>query len=345
MWTGDGRETLYVKHGEDITGLYRVRADGSGRPQPVSSIGEVGSQMSISRQGDKLVYVGGSADSDIWRAEVPPRGRPGAALPAVRFASSSRVDRGPQIAPDGKRVAFSSSRSGNLEIWVAEADGSNTLQLTSFNGPAAMAPRWSPNGKEIVFYANVDGNEDLYIVGATGGKPRRLTQGAGNNSFPSWSRDGRWIWFASNRSGEFQCWKMPSEGGQAIQVTRGGGNGGFEPPDGRWFYYVKTYVSGAVWRVPVAGGEEELVNETVRSLRNPLNFAVTSGGIYTASSADPLGGFDLQLFRFGTGKAETLGRIQLSLGAGIAVSPDDRWLLFADQPARRGDLMLVENFR
>ncbi len=85
--------------------------------------------------------------------------------------------------------------------------------------------------------------------------------------------------------------------------------------------------------------------ESVRSLRNPRNFAMNPEGIYTASSADPLRGFDVQLFPFATEKVETPGRIQISLRGGISVSADGRWLLFSDQPARRGDLMLVENFR
>jgi Tol biopolymer transport system component len=349
MWTGDGREILYVKRGEEIATLLRLPADGSRQSQAVSSLGVLGSHLAISRQGDKLVYVSSSADSDIWRVELPARGRKGPSVSAVRFASSSRVDQTPQISPDGKRVTFGSSRSGNLEIWVAEADGSNALQLTWLGGPAALDPRWSPDAKEIVFHANVDGNDDLYVVSAVGGKLRRLTRGAGNNICASWSRDGHCIYFASNRSGDFQCWKIPwlpsGPGGEAVQVTRGGGCGGFESPDGKFLYYAKSLISGAVWRVSVAGGEEQPVHESVRALRFPPNFAVAAQGIYSASSADPLHGFNLQLYRLATGGLETLGRINVSLGRGIAASPDGRWLLFADDPVRRGDLTLVENFR
>ena len=350
MWSGPighpGREILYVKHERDITTLFRIPADGSGPPQPVSSVGLMGTHFAISRQGDRLVYVSGSVDSDIWRVKLPAGGRgSNMPLPAVRYLSSSRVDEAPQFSPDGKKVVFSSSRSGNLEIWVAEADGSGALQVTSFGGPAAVAPRWSPDGKAIVLHANVDGTEDLYVIGGAGGKPRRLTQGAGNNLFASWSHDGRWIYFSSNRSGEFQCWKMPSGGGDGVQVTRGGGYGGFESPDGRFLYYAKGRLSSAVWRVPVGGGEERPVSESVQSLRDPTNFAVTPSGIYTATSQDALRGFQLQFYRFTAGKPEMLGRIEAPLGTGMAFSPDERWLLFTDYAVRRGDLMLVENFR
>jgi len=346
MWSGDSREILYVKHAEDMPTLLRIPVDGSRQPQPGTSIGLLGTHLAISRQGDKLVYVSGSVDSDIWRVELPAGGRGGnMPLPAARYLSSSRVDEAPQFSPDGKKVVFSSSRSGNLEIWVAEADGANPLQVTSFGGPGAVAPRWSPDGKAIVLHANVDGTEDLYLIGGAGGKPRRLTQGAGNNMFASWSHDGKWIYFASNRSGEFQCWKMPSGDGDAVKVTRGGGYGGFESPDGRFLYYAKGRLSSAVWRVPVAGGEERPVSESVQSLRDPTNFAATAEGIYTAASQDALRGFHLQFYRFTTGKPEMLGRIDAPLGTGMAVSPDERRLLFTDYAVRRGDLMLVDDFR
>jgi hypothetical protein len=286
-------------------------------------------------------------DSDIWRVELPAQPRTtNTPLPAVRFLSSSRMDEAPHISPDGTRVAFNSSRSGSMEIWVAKADGSDPFQLTSLGGPAAVAPRWSPDGKEIVFRVDAGGGPDLYVVGATGGQPRRLNTG-GSAGFASWSRDGRWIYFGSSRGGLNQCWKIPSGGGEAVQVTRGGGGGGFESPDGRFLYYFRGQPSGAVWRVPVAGGEEQPVAET---LRGPLNIAVSAEGLYNVSWADyPLPGFLLRFYRFATGKSEVVGRINATLGTGLAVSPGPegapRWLLFTDFEARRGDLVLVENFR
>ena len=49
-----------------------------------------------------------------------------------RFISSTRDESNPQFSPDGKRVAFSSKRSGAGEIWICDSDGSNPVQLTSF---------------------------------------------------------------------------------------------------------------------------------------------------------------------------------------------------------------------
>jgi hypothetical protein len=82
-----------------------------------------------------------------------------------------------------------------------------------------------------------------------------------------------------------------------------------------------------------------------RTLRGPLNIAVTAEGIYTVSWADPLPGFFVRFYRFATGKTEVIGRINSTLGTGLTVSPDGQWLLFTDDLVQRGDLILVENFR
>jgi Tol biopolymer transport system component len=215
--------------------------------------------------------------------------------------------------------------------------------LTSFGGEPAWVPRWSPDGKEILFHASVAGVSDLYMIGATGGQPRRFTNGKEKGIFASWSHDGKWIYFPSNRRGGLQCWKIARGGGEAVQVTTGGCAGGFESPDGRYFYYVaRGRVWGDVRRVPVAGGEEQPVTETVRG---PLNIAVNAEGIYTLSWADPPPGFLVRLYRFATEKTEVVGRINSTLGTGFTVSPDGRWLLFTDGEMQRGDLILVENFR
>jgi len=348
LWTAGGREILYLKRDTDITAMYRVAPSPGARPRPVTTIGTLGAQFSASPQADKLIYVSGAMDSDLWRVELPAVAGPSdghdRVLAPTRVLSSSRMDAMPDFSPDGKRVAFCSNRSGSMEIWVADADGTNTRQVTSFDGPQALLPRWSPDGTQIAFHANTPGDRDIYVISAEGGKPRQMTTSAINYA-ASWSHDGTWLYFTSDRTGEFQCWKMPSRGGPAVQLTRQGGYGGIESSDGKLLYYAKTFASGVIWQVPVEGGEEKPVHPAVRSFRVAWNFAVTAKGIYTAATENALAGFSLLLFHPASGEIEVLGRIPKSLGRSLAVSPDDRWFLFQDFPAGHGDLMLVENFR
>ncbi len=82
-----------------------------------------------------------------------------------------------------------------------------------------------------------------------------------------------------------------------------------------------------------------------RGLGTCHNYAVRPEGIYYASSPDPEKWFELWLYRFATGKSESICRIEKRFGEGLSVSPDGRWLWFAADEARYGDLYMVENFR
>ena len=160
----------------------------------------------------------------------------------------------PQLSPDGRRVAFASDRSGGWEIWLADPDGSNAVQLTSM-GADSGAPCWSPDGERIVFQSNPEGQFDVYVIRAAGGKPRNLTSHPATDWRPSFSRDGHWIYFTSNRTGQRQIWKVPASGGDALQVTNNVAFAAFESPDGAYLYYNQTMETPSpLWRQPVSGG-------------------------------------------------------------------------------------------
>jgi hypothetical protein len=136
---------------------------------------------------------------------------------------------------------------------------------------------------------------------------------------------------------------MPAEGGEAVRLTQKGGDVPRESPDGRFVYYVKSYEPpGALWRIPVDGGEEELVLDAKIEYGA---FAVVDGGIYFAAHPGPrpMGGMTLQFLSFETGNIETIleGIVRAE---GITVSPDSGWLLYTEVDFS-ADLMLVENFR
>ena len=297
----------------------------------------------MSRQGNRLAYVQSAFDTNIWRIEIPES--KGRSNPPTRLIASTNLDHGPQYSPDGRKIVFESTRSGSYEIWVCDSNGTNLVQLTSFDRTTGT-PRWSPDGRHIAFDARIEthSDSDIYITGADGGSPRRLTTETSDDVIPSWSRDGRWIYFASTRTGDHQVWKVPAEGGEPVQVTKRGGFAAFESPDGKFVYYT-THKPG-IWKVAVEGGEEVLV------LNQPKlgywgYWAVVDGGIYFVNVEVKLHP-TIEFFSFATGRVRQIAAMEkeaVLASRGLAISPDGRWILYAQVDQSGGDITLVENFR
>jgi Tol biopolymer transport system component len=339
-WTPDGHALLYSTERAGRAELWRVAATG-GAPEQVKAIADAVYDVAVARQGAEwlLAYSQREIESHIWRLALDH-----AAAPA-RFITSSRADDNPQFSPDGRHIAFSSTRTGEREIWVAASDGSNPLPLTNFNGPSVGSPRWSPDSQWLAFDSLATGNSDIYIVSVNGGAPRRLTTQPSSETTPSWSRDGQWVYFCSNRSGEREIWKVAASGGAARQLTTQGGFEGFESPDGQYFYYAKRSSDG-IFRVPVAGGPEEAIPELKLAGYN-RDWALHSTGIYFIpheAAPHPT----IHFFDFATRQVRPLTTLTQALSnrvSGLTVSPDGRWLLYAQVERETGDILLVENFR
>jgi Tol biopolymer transport system component len=335
-WTADGRSVLYAASRDSTVNLFLWRApiSGSAKPERLDLAGSQAQHPAISRVGNRLAYVQVGIDIDIWEA--------GAA--AKNFISSTLFELSPQFSPDGKRIAFSSTRSGGSEIWVCGWDGSNPVQLTNGPGRNQGTPRWSPDSRWIAFDSlGGDGRWEIYVIDAAGGQPRRITPHRSNGYIPSFSRDGSWIYFSSNRGGKDEIWRIPAAGGDGVQVTDKGGSVAFESWDGKTLYYTKSSQQAPVplFARSLAGGPERQILDSVAGRA----FFPVEDGIYYIARADNGGAWPLQFLDLATGKSRVLTRIEGPLSLGLAVSPDRKTFLFPVIKSLNYDLMLVENFR
>ena len=106
-----------------------------------------------------------------------------------RSSSDPPYDVNPSWSPDGTKIAFDSSRDGNTEIYVMDADGSNQINLTN-NSAFDGCFDWSPDGSKIVFTSDRGGNfvsritsdnitmSEIYVMDANGSNQTRLTSTA-----------------------------------------------------------------------------------------------------------------------------------------------------------------------
>lgn len=113
-------------------------------------------------------------------------------------------DRYPDWSHDGAKIAFDSDRSGNREIWVMNADGTEKVNLTD-NLALDTSPVWSPDGTRIVFASDRDGDQDIYVTDSDGGNVKRLAAFPGWDAMGDWSLDGTKIVWAR---GVFEIWVM-----------------------------------------------------------------------------------------------------------------------------------------
>jgi Tol biopolymer transport system component/serine/threonine protein kinase len=338
-WTANGQEIVCFagqRWGEGR--LWRVPLSGSEKPQPLSSVGPVDVQPTISRQGNRLVYAHWTADEDIWRVEVSGRAR---FSPPVKLIASTRVDTAPEYSPDRSRIVFTSDRSSHNEIWVCAADGSDPVQMTSLESSSGSA-RWFPDGRRNVFDSSKEGHTEIYTIDITTLLPHRLTNESSDDVTPSVSPDGKWIYFASRRTGRFEVWRMPAEGGEAMQVTRNGGSWPLVSPDSKEVYYLGP--DGVdVWKVAGGGGQETRVLGPVWEFAvaaEAIYFIETGTGFYKGST-----GTSLKFFSFAKGTTKKVSYVKLQPSNGLSISPDGRYVLAALIDPFVCDLMLVENFR
>jgi Tol biopolymer transport system component len=342
VWINN-REILFSSNRAGGWTLWRIAADGRSEPQPVPGVDGDARYPAIAYPAKSLprvAYQRTAFDSNIWRTEVSlPENGPARTITApAPVIASTRLDGTPQFSPDSKRIVFTSDRSGYLEIWAANSDGSNVTQLTTLVGARNSSPRWAPDGQKIVFDSLASGNNDIWMVSAEGGSPKQLTMETSNDARPSWSRDGRWIYFRSNRSGATQIWKIPSAEPYkpAVQVTQNGAYDAIESVDGKLLYFTK--VAKGLWSLPVVGGDETPVLESIL----PGSWDVTDKGVYFVSSQV------IQFLSFANRKLTRICEVAKPLTTTapyFSVTRDGRWIAWAQIDHEDSDLMLLENFR
>jgi WD40 repeat protein len=306
-WTPDGESIVFAS-----AGLWKVAANGGGIAAPTLIAGAEGETRypSFSRSGPtgfpRLAYEYSVFDVNIWRWER----RADGSQKTYRLPGSAVWDDLPAFSSDSRRIAFVSNRTGKIQIWTANADGSDSKQITFERFPSTT-PQWSPDGQQVVFSSEVDGNWDIYVMRADASETRRLTRDLSQEVNPSWSRDGGWIYFRSDRSGVNQIWKVRAEGGAAVQVTSGQGSEGFESPDGKRLYFVRHDNAPGLWSVPVGGGQETSI---LAEVEQHLWGVADDGIAFVAQSSANSPKAAIKFMSFANGEISTGFSDQVELG-------------------------------
>ncbi len=128
----------------------------------------------------------------------------------------------PIWSPDGRHMAYVTGNRTNQDIFVMDATGSRTHNLTS-ESPHDMSPAWSPDSQRLAFESMRDGNWEIYtaeICDPCDSNPHNLSQNPAIDASPAWSPDGKRIAFLSTRSGDSEIYVMDADGDHIRQITR-----------------------------------------------------------------------------------------------------------------------------
>jgi len=239
------------------------------------------------------------------------------------------------------KIAFSSERDGNSEIYVMNSDGSDQTRLTD-NDAKDWYPFWSPDGEKIVYQSSEteDGPAQLFVMNADGSDAKQITTGPHTHSSPSWSPDGKRVAFHSTRGGSSNVFIIDADGGNETQLTNVPGYNFISPtwsPDGK-----RIAVEGGkrdekiqvewgearlfqIWVVLVDGGEQPVqITDNVAYNGYP---AWSPGGDVIAFDSNPGTGADVVSVNLGDKKIVNLTD-QLTQSEFAAWAPDASKIAF-----------------
>jgi len=196
--------------------IYSANADGTGLVR-LTSDEAYNAEATVSPDGKRIIFTS-TRDGDI---DLYSMGIDGSDI--RRITHRVGYDGGAFYSPDGKQIVWRASypataadtadyqallaermvRPSHLELWVADADGSNPRQVTHLGG-ANFAPFFTHDGKQIIFSSNhldpKGRNFDLFLIGVDGTGLQQVTFDPDFDGFPMFSPDGKRLVWASNRN-------------------------------------------------------------------------------------------------------------------------------------------------
>ena len=260
-WNGNGEEVVYSEpeSAAEVSLSY------------ITSVGSPGHVMAQNIHTGKVRQIF-AVPSPLTRMEIAPGGRViydsklqrnnlkesfvgGGSGAAERWLTrGSSIDRQPYYSPDGESVIFSSSRSGDVDLWEVSTKTDSLRRLTDH--PAAD---WDPfvtrDGKNLVWSSDRTGVFEIWMADRDGSSPHQVSHDGYDAENPVMTPDG-WIIYVSSNPQHPGLWKIRPDGTQASVLVPGSVAWPDVSPDGQFvlYHHVIGQLRGRIAVVRMADG-------------------------------------------------------------------------------------------
>jgi len=342
VWLGDGSGLIMTADAESSSLGTQIwfLPSGGGEPRRITNDLDAYGDVSLGLTSDSntIATVQQVTTSSIWITEPNEAENRGREIVKTSLPDTVRW------TPNGK-IIYAMRTGENWDIWLANADGSQSQQLTS-DAFTDQEPSMCGDGRYIVFQSNRAHSTNIWRMNADGTNLKQLTFGTAVDSYPVCSPDGQSLVFFSMRSGEWLGWKVGIDGGEPVQITNGASELPFFSPDGQEIAYFyrdeQANKQRKVGIVPLAGGapvKTVALPWTVQPIAfawlpdgKSIAYLDSSSGILNIWSAPLDGGQPRQLTNFTSGFIDN-----------FAIFRDGRIAAYRFNVSR--DIVLIKDFR
>jgi WD40 repeat protein len=244
--------------GEEISQMAWFDRHGK-RTAPFGDSASLYSQTALSPDGSRVAmakFDGGNVD--VWVYDLVRN-------VSQRLTSDPALDDSPVWSPDGKHVAFASSRAGHFDLYQISASGGGREELLHASGENKFPTSWSPDGRYLLYGTQArETAGDIWVLpldGTSKHTPVPLVHTRANEGGGTFSPDARWIAYVSDDSGIAEIYVQPftlpsasvdSPGGPKVLVSQKGGRRPRWRADGKELFYNSP--DGALMSVAVSAG-------------------------------------------------------------------------------------------
>lgn len=270
-WLGDGSGLVMIATDERRSPpqIWHI-AYSTGEARKITNDLNGYNNLSLTQDSSTAVTVRGRGLANIWLSGA---GDAGSARQVTSSNNEGAV--GLSWTPDG-RIVYSSVASGNWDLWIMDADGSNQKQLT-YDSRSNRYPTVSPDGRYIAFVTDRSDTDQIWIMNSDGSNSKQLT-GVDGDTLPSFTPDGQWVIYTSVAAGKPSTWKVPTAGGSPTQVTTMQTPGAVISPDGKLLAssYWNEQANPQRWEIALISFTD---GKIIKTLEAPPTAFISEGSI------------------------------------------------------------------